>query len=791
MKTTNAIEPLTVALLESKHKSLSEKIEDFRRAMHESGLIPPSAVIADGKFHRFSTNGNPNDDAGWYVFNEYPIAVGSFGCWRSGLTDSWSAVEERSMSQEDRTKYKQAIQQMNKVNDEEKAKANHAASLNAQKLWDQANEAPSTHPYLVAKKADAFGIKALDKKLIIPLRDEEGKLWNIQQVSENGEKRFLKNGKVKGLFHIIGQPADLIYIGEGYATMASVHSATGKACFVAFNAGNLKDVCSQVRASYPDNEIVVCADDDYLTKGNPGLTKAKEAALGISAGLAVPDFGETRGNRETDFNDLHRSMGLEKVKTAVDINRLSPEELVNETDLAVLANLAGNWVAEPEPVLPILSPQTEFPIESLPLLIREAVRETLDYTQAPIGLACSTALGVASTCVQHLALVARDHQTVGPVSLFVLSVLRSGERKSTIFRKMWKGIWEMQRELKEQWDHYQEEKQGKLTHLFERDIPPKILFEDATVQGLAKEIETGVRSVLMSSSEGGTVFGGIGMRGDALMGALAFLNKAWDAEPQSMTRKQAESNYLEFYRLSCLISSQRETIQDWLSKNAGLAEGMGFLARFLVCIPESTIGFRLYKQAPEFTPKLDKFNDQCLKKLRKKTYLAKPQILPLSDDAHRIWVEYFNLVEEAQGRGGPYEYNTAAASKSAEQAARIAAVFTLFNEEEVLEVGLEAMKQGISIAKWFLDESLRLTSHLTTTNAQRHGLILLEWLKKLEIDNEAPLKVGDLLKFGPRPIRKKTDRDDAVKMLAELGWIQVRKWRNSKIILLHPSIKKL
>ena len=98
MKTTNAIEPLTAALLESKHKSLSEKIEDFRRAMHASGLIPPSAVIADGKFHRFSTNGKPNDDAGWYVLNEYPIAVGSFGCWRSGLTDSWSAVEERSMS---------------------------------------------------------------------------------------------------------------------------------------------------------------------------------------------------------------------------------------------------------------------------------------------------------------------------------------------------------------------------------------------------------------------------------------------------------------------------------------------------------------------------------------------------------------------------------------------------------------------------------------------------------------------------------------------------------------------
>ena len=63
------------------------------------------------------------------------------------------------------------------------------------------------------------------------------------------------------------------------------------------------------------------------------------------------------------------------------------------------------------------------------------------------------------------------------------------------------------------------------------ESPPKILFEDATVQGLALEMVTGKKSVLLSSSEGGTVFGGIGMRGDALMGALAFMNKARDAEP--------------------------------------------------------------------------------------------------------------------------------------------------------------------------------------------------------------------------------------------------------------------
>ena len=100
------------------------------------------------------------------------------------------------------------------------------------------------------------------------------------------------------------------------------------------------------------------------------------------------------------------------------------------------------------------------------------------------------------------------------------------------------------------------------------------------------------------------------------------------------------------------------------------------------------------------------------------------------------------------------------------------------------------IERGIKIAQWFLDESLRLSGHLSISKSQQNAASLLEWLRELEIDNEAPLKVGDLLKFGPRPIRKKRDRDDAVKILADLGWIQVRKWRNSKIILLHPFIGK-
>ena len=76
MKTTIPTQPLTAALSVSQHNNIAETIDGFRQAMHEAGLVPPTVVVADGKFHRFFTNGKPSDDAGWYLLNEYAIAVG-------------------------------------------------------------------------------------------------------------------------------------------------------------------------------------------------------------------------------------------------------------------------------------------------------------------------------------------------------------------------------------------------------------------------------------------------------------------------------------------------------------------------------------------------------------------------------------------------------------------------------------------------------------------------------------------------------------------------------------------
>ena len=54
----------------------------FRVAIQGAGLHPPAAIEADGKLHRFASNGNRGDAVGWYVFHGGNIPACAFGDWR-------------------------------------------------------------------------------------------------------------------------------------------------------------------------------------------------------------------------------------------------------------------------------------------------------------------------------------------------------------------------------------------------------------------------------------------------------------------------------------------------------------------------------------------------------------------------------------------------------------------------------------------------------------------------------------------------------------------------------------
>lgn len=149
---------------------------------------------------------------------------------------------------------------------------------------------------LPPKESRDFSFLSVNRgDLAIPLRDIDGKLWNIQVINEGGTKLFLKHGRKSGCFHFIGEVGDDdadIVMAEGYATTASIHMAfqCKMPCVVALDAGNLLPVGKAINARYPNKRLVFCADNDLQTKGNPGVTKANKAASVVGGVVVVPDL---------------------------------------------------------------------------------------------------------------------------------------------------------------------------------------------------------------------------------------------------------------------------------------------------------------------------------------------------------------------------------------------------------------------------------------------------------------------------------------------------------------------
>ncbi|RDK01625.1 AAA family ATPase [Paraburkholderia lacunae] len=197
------------------------------------------------------------------------------------------------------------------------------AADKARELWEKSGTVHADHAYVRSKKIKPYGAKQLREQLVIKIQDVDGAHHSAQYIQTDGGKTFQTGGRISGCFAAVtagAKPgnASPLLICEGFATACSLHEATGFPVAAAMNAGNLLNVAKAWRAKYPRVRIVICADDDAETAGNPGMTKALEAARAVGALLAVPDFGPDRPGRSSDFNDLHALDGLDALRRCVD-----------------------------------------------------------------------------------------------------------------------------------------------------------------------------------------------------------------------------------------------------------------------------------------------------------------------------------------------------------------------------------------------------------------------------------------------------------------------------------------
>lgn len=261
--------------------------------MQVVGLAPVKMLdpVPDGKLRRYRVEGDKAGSAnGWYVLHSHPILAGAFGSWKTGESHNWREVVTKPPTPEERIAIQRHMQAAQAARVIEQNRVHGEARAKAERLWRMAKPATSAHPYLERKRIGAIGIRQLRDMLLIPARDAIGTLHTLQFIGPDGSKRFLSGGRIAGCYYAMGRPVDSLLLCEGYATAATVFQATGVATAAVFNCGNLMAVARALRSKFPRLRIVVCADNDAATPGNPGLTKATEAARAVGGFVAVPRF---------------------------------------------------------------------------------------------------------------------------------------------------------------------------------------------------------------------------------------------------------------------------------------------------------------------------------------------------------------------------------------------------------------------------------------------------------------------------------------------------------------------
>lgn len=356
--------------------NLGEIISAFRDAMRAEGIETDEDLIADGERRRIHVIGDrPGTKNGAYELHADGVPAGWFGTHRGGwITHTWCARTESSMTAEEREAHARRMKAARKSREAEARRRQSEAAKKAAAIWKNAKPAPEDAAYLKRKGIEPNGLRvatwrkwicsdagewrqiAIDGALLVPLFNAKGELRNLQAIMprrgllpDERDKDFLSGGEKAGCFFLLGEAtagAPLL-LCEGFATGASLHQCAGHAVAIGIDAGNLMPVALALREKYPDARLIVCADNDLATDGNPGISKGREAAQAAGAAICWPEFAEDAADA-SDYNDLHALAGADAVRVAIEratvpkLDAIPAESGGTSTEDSTAAPVAGD-----------------------------------------------------------------------------------------------------------------------------------------------------------------------------------------------------------------------------------------------------------------------------------------------------------------------------------------------------------------------------------------------------------------------------------------------------------------
>lgn len=321
--------------------------EEFAEALRSIGcVVSGEHPVMDGKKHRISVEGEKYSEkagSGFYVGHLDGHPAGFMQNNKTGISMKWKS---KGYALDPEEKARMAAEAATKLQARE-AEQTRLQEATAQRVSRQAAvlvPVEQATPYMQAKGIEAQAGVLTDKegqKTYIPATDVDGKQWSMQYIQEDGTKRFAKDSRKEGCFHVVGgmdalAQAPALVIGEGYATASSLSESVGFATVAAFDSGNLPQVAKALHEKFPDKPVIIAGDDDRhleATQGvNPGKSKAAEAAKLTGGKMLLPIFAPGENSYPTDLEPVTPEKYREHQRTG---------NTLDEAQLAALDRMKG------------------------------------------------------------------------------------------------------------------------------------------------------------------------------------------------------------------------------------------------------------------------------------------------------------------------------------------------------------------------------------------------------------------------------------------------------------------
>ncbi len=469
---------------------------------------------------------------------------------------------------------------------------------------------------------------------------------------------------------------------------------------------------------------------------------------------------------------------------------------------------------EPPAPLSDLGGLPDFPAQLLPPVLSDFSRALSVETQTPPGLVGPIVLAVAGAAVARKVAVRVREGWPEPLVLWMVTALHSGGRKTAVFSRATLPLELREKELAagvgariaaaenevailkkvveakraeaakaETPDRKPLEDEAKRLseELAAKSVPnaPRLVVSDVTAEQLGVLLAENGRRIACVSDEGATVLKVAGgLYSDKGIANLDVFLKAHAGTTIRVDRRNREPVFVPLPALTLGLFLQPKVLEGLGGNEQLRAEG--FLARCTFSLPETTVG-RRDPNAPTMPAEVGiRYNETILALLRMPDgeddeHESAPHVLAVGEGALEILLGFMARLEPQRGPDGDLAAIHDWACKAEGLAVRLAGVTHLAERATdptpwTTPIGTDTMHRAVSLVEsYFLPHAVAAFGLISIDPNVDLARKALRWLRKRGLRS---FKKATLHQHLRRAVKKPTDWDEPLVLLARTGWIR-------------------